>query len=202
MCETAAMTSLESGEGNAVETSTRILDVAERLAQTRGFNGFSYADVAAELGLTKATLHYHYPSKASLGEALIDRYATRFAAALATVDASAVGAPAAVEAYIELYAAVLRGDRMCLCGMLAAEYQTLPAPMQVAVREFFDASEAWLERVLELGRAEGSLHFTGSAREEARLLVGGLEGAMLIARSYGDSARFRVVADRFVAGLT
>ena len=130
---------------------------------------------------------------------MIKRYASRFAAALAAVDVSDVGAPAAVEAYVELYAAVLRGDRMCLCGMFAAEYETLPAPMQVAVREFFDANEAWLEGVLERGRASGSLHFDGPAREEARLLIGALEGAMLIARSYGDSTRFRVVADRFVS---
>jgi TetR/AcrR family transcriptional repressor of nem operon len=184
------------------DTATRILDVAERLAQTRGFNGFSYADIAAELGLTKATLHYHFASKAQLGEAVIKRYASRFAAALAAVDPSDVGAPAAVEAYVELYAAVLRGDRMCLCGMFAAEYETLPTPMQEAVREFFDVNEAWLEGVLEQGRARGSLRFEGSAREEARLLVGALEGAMLIARSYGDSTRFHVVADRFVAGLT
>jgi TetR/AcrR family transcriptional regulator, transcriptional repressor for nem operon len=196
------MTRLEGEDRGSDATATRILDVAARLAQTRGFNGFSYADVAAELGLTKATLHYHYPSKARLGEALIKRYASRFAAALATVDASGVGPRAAVEAYIELYAAVLRGDRMCLCGMFAAEYETLPASMQVAVRAFFEASEVWLERVLEIGRAHGALHFSGSAREEARLLVGGLEGAMLIARSYGDSTRFRVVADRLVAGLT
>ncbi|MCY7302072.1 MAG: TetR/AcrR family transcriptional regulator [Thermoleophilia bacterium] len=161
------MTRLESEDGSSVETATRILDVAERLAQTRGFNGFSYANVAAELGLTKATLHYHYPSKARLGEALINRYSTRFAEALAAVDASDVGAPAAVEAYIELHAAVLRGDRMCLCGMFAAEYETLPVPMQVAVCAFFDANEAWPEQVLELGRGDGPLHFSGSACEEA-----------------------------------
>jgi hypothetical protein len=52
-------------------TTTRILDVAERLVQTRGHNGFSYADVASELGITRAALHYHYPGKAELGEALI-----------------------------------------------------------------------------------------------------------------------------------
>lgn len=199
------MTAIGREGGDSVasgETATRILDVAERLAQTRGFNGFSYADVAVELGLTKATLHYHFASKAQLGEALIKRYSSRFAAALAAIDLSDVGAPIAVEAYVELYAAVLRGDRMCLCGMFAAEHDTLPAPMQVAVREFFDANEAWLEGVLEQGRASGSLHFEGPAREEARLFVGALEGAMLIARSYGDGARFRVVADRFVAGLT
>src|SRR5665811_420547 len=69
-------------------TRSRILDTSERLVQVRGFNGFSYADVAAELSLTKASLHYHFPSKAELGEALITRYAERFAQALATIDAN------------------------------------------------------------------------------------------------------------------
>lgn len=71
--------------GNA-DTASRILDVAERLVQSRGFNGFSYADVAAELKLSKASLHYHFPGKAELGEALIARYAARFADALEEID--------------------------------------------------------------------------------------------------------------------
>jgi TetR/AcrR family transcriptional regulator, transcriptional repressor for nem operon len=66
----------ERGRGDA-RTAARILDVAERLAQVRGFNGFSHADIAAELGITKAALHYHFASKADLGEALIGRYATQ-----------------------------------------------------------------------------------------------------------------------------
>ena len=187
--------------GSGTDTATRILDIAERLAQTRGFNGFSYADIASELGLTKASLHYHFPGKAELGEALIDRYATRFAAALASLREQQTDPRVALEAYVELYAAVLRGDRMCLCGMLAAEYETLPASMQAAVIRFFDASEVWLEAVLDRGRREGSLQFAGAARDEARLLVGGLEGAMLVARPYGDSARFRTAADRLIAAL-
>ena len=69
------------------DTATRILDSAESLVQVRGFNGFSYADVAAELAVTKASLHYHFPGKAELGRALIARYATRFNAALAGIDA-------------------------------------------------------------------------------------------------------------------
>jgi TetR/AcrR family transcriptional repressor of nem operon len=186
---------------SGTDTATRILDVAERLAQTRGYNGFSYADIAGELGLTKASLHYHFAGKAELGEALIDRYASRFAAALDSLGAQQNDPRGALEAYVELYAAVMRGDRMCLCGMLAAEYETLPAPMQAAVIRFFDASEVWLEAVLDRGRDEGALQFAGAAREEARLLVGGLEGAMLVARPYGDIARFRVVADRLIAAL-
>ena len=68
------------------DTATRILDVAERLVQVRGFNAFSYADVAAELQITKAALHYHFASKADLGSALVARYTGDFIDALEGID--------------------------------------------------------------------------------------------------------------------
>ncbi len=184
-----------------VDTATQILDVAERLAQSRGFNGFSYADIAAELRLTKAALHYHFAGKAELGEALIGRYSARFAAALEGLDTSASGAPAKLEGYANLYLDVLRDQRMCLCGMLAAEYQTLPQRMRDAVIHFFDANEAWLQGVVDQGQHEGTLSAAGSAQEIARAIVGGLEGAMLVARSYGDVARFQAAMTHLLAGL-
>jgi len=186
---------------NDAGTASRILDVAERLVQVRGFNGFSYADVAAELAITKAALHYHFASKADLGAALIARYAARFGAALAKVDAGGTPASAKLAGYAGLYVQVLRSRRMCLCGMLAAEYQTLPQPMQDSVIRFFDQNETWLQDVLEQGRADGSLRFAGSARDTARMIVGGLEGAMLVARPYGDIARFQAAAANMLAGL-
>jgi TetR/AcrR family transcriptional regulator, transcriptional repressor for nem operon len=182
-------------------TASRILDVAEGLVQVRGFNGFSYADIAAELQITKAALHYHFAGKADLGEALIARYAARFAEALAAVDNGSAAASARLAGYAGLYLQVLRNRMMCLCGMLAAEYQTLPQPMQDAVISFFDQNESWLEGVLEQGRADGSLRFAGSARDTARMVVGGLEGAMLVARPYGDIARFQSAAANLLAGL-
>ncbi len=183
------------------DTPSAILDVAERLVQSRGFNGFSYADVAEELAVTKAALHYHFAGKAELGEALISRYAARFAAALVDIDAGVAPAPTKLEAYADLYLGVLRDKRMCLCGMLAAEYQTLPKPMRDSVISFFDDSEAWLEKVLEQGRQEGSLGFTGATNETARMIVGALEGAMLVARPYGDISRFQATAARLMADL-
>jgi TetR/AcrR family transcriptional regulator, transcriptional repressor for nem operon len=183
-------------------TAGRILDVAERLVQVRGFNGFSYADIASELHITKAALHYHFASKADLGEALIGRYAVRFSAALDAVDNDGTGAGAKLAAYARLYQRVLTDRKMCLCGMLAAEYQTLPQPMRDAVISFFDHNEAWLAGVLEQGRDEGSLQFAGSAQDTARMIVGGLEGAMLVARPYGDVARFQAAASSLLAGLS
>src|SRR4051794_37071836 len=125
------------GQRDVPDTASRILDVAERLVQIRGFNGFSYADVASELRVTKASLHYHFPGKAELGEALIRRYAERFAHALGAIDGGGGDARAKLEAYADIYADVLRDQRMCLCGMLAAEYDTLPTPMRDAIIAFF-----------------------------------------------------------------
>jgi TetR/AcrR family transcriptional repressor of nem operon len=184
-----------------VDTATQILDAAERLVQERGFNGFSYADVAQELGVTKAALHYHFPGKAELGDALIERYAKRFGEALVSVDARDIDAADKLRAYAQLYAEVFSDDRMCLCGMLAADYATLPQPMRDRVVRFFDDNEVWLARVLEQGRAKGSLRFQGSARSVARTIVGGLEGAMLVARPYGDIKRFRSAASLLIDGL-
>jgi TetR/AcrR family transcriptional repressor of nem operon len=90
---------------------------------------------------------------------------------------------------------------MCLCGMLAAEYQTLPAPMQGAVVRFFDDNEAWLAGVLEDGRRAGSVRSDGDARDAARMIVGALEGAMLVSRLHADPARFSEAADRLLASL-
>jgi TetR/AcrR family transcriptional repressor of nem operon len=176
-------------------TADQILDVAERLAQTRGFNGFSYADVATELGITKPALHYHFATKADLGRALIERYAAAFARALASIEASGLQPAAQLERYVRVYADVLSHQRMCLCGMLAAEYTTLPEPMKRAIQKFFDDNEAWLARVLEHGKRSGALTLAGKPVEAARALTAGLEGAMLVARSYGDaSPRFAASA--------
>jgi TetR/AcrR family transcriptional repressor of nem operon len=182
-------------------TAERILDVAEALVQSRGFNGFSYADVAESLGISKAALHYHFPGKAELGEALIARYASRFGDALVAVDRDEPDGPAKLRAYARLYADVFQDDRMCLCGMLAADYATLPDPMRERVVRFFDDNERWLARVLEAGRSDGTLRFHGSPRSVARTLVGGLEGAMLVARPYGDIRRFRAAAALLIDGL-
>jgi TetR/AcrR family transcriptional repressor of nem operon len=183
------------------DTASRILDVAERLVQSRGFNGFSYADIAAELKISKASLHYHFPGKAELGEELIRRYSARFADAIETIDSRGGGAPAKLDAYAGIYADVLRDRRMCLCGMLAAEYDTLPKPMRDAIVAFFDDNEAWLTAVLEQGKEEGALSLNGSTSDAAQAIVSGLEGALLIARPYGDIARFKAAATRLLESL-
>jgi TetR/AcrR family transcriptional repressor of nem operon len=182
-------------------TRNRILDIAERLVQQRGFNGFSYADVARELGLTKPALHYHFANKSDLGTALITRYTDRFLAALALFDAERASGAAKLEGYVDLYRQVVREERMCLCGMLAAEYRTLPDAMGTAVRRFFDDNERWLDAAMTEGERDGTLTAVRDARAAARMVISCLQGATLVSRPYGDTAHFEAAAQQLLAGL-
>jgi TetR/AcrR family transcriptional regulator, transcriptional repressor for nem operon len=194
----------KGGSSSRAGTSTRlrILDVAEKLAQTRGFNGFSYADIAEQLLVTKASLHYHFPQKADLGRALIERYHVAFLQALEEIDRQAREANEKLRRYVGLYDSVVRNNRMCLCGMFAAEYATLPTAMQDELRRFFDTNDVWLAAVLEHGRRAGKLAFRGPSKQRARSLVGALEGAMLVACAYGDNRRFQSAAKQVLADLS
>ena len=98
-----------------------------------------------------------------------------------------------------LYADRLNGRRVCLRAVLVAEYETLPEPMRRAIDRFFSDSEEWLATVLERGRAGGSLSFEALPRDTAGMIIGGLVGAMLLARSNNDVNRFRSAARLLLA---
>lgn len=187
---------------STLDTATRALDAAERLVQTMGFNWFSYADIAKELNIRKASLHHHFPAKSDLGTALIVRYRERFSVELRRIGDSRTAATGKLAGYVKLYESVLRGERMCLCGMLAAEYASLPVSMQTEIRHFFDLNQQWLAGVVEEGRQANLFHNRGTANEIASMLLSALEGAMLVARPYGDLARFASAAEQILESLT
>ena len=187
------------GTARAAGTAARILDIAERLVQSRGYNAFSYADVAHAVGIRKASLHYHFATKADLGQALVTRYRRAFLEALRGIEAREAAASERLREYVALYDAVLRRKRMCMCGMLATDAATLPRAMRESVSEFFDENVSWLARVLEQGRKRRELRFEGAAASMAAFFVSTLEGAMLIAHGSGHHDRFASAARRLLA---
>lgn len=183
-------------------TREQILDLAQRLVQTRGYNGFSYGDIASALRIQKASVHHHFATKADLGKAMLERYRESFGALLKAIDTKEKNAKAKLKRYAKAFADTLKEDnRMCVCGMLAADFTTLPKAVRNEVRVFFDDNEKWLERVLEKGRKQRQLKFEGQAKIAARRLLSSLEGAMLVARSYQDPTRFDSVAQPLLAAM-
>ncbi len=183
-------------------TATRILDIAQRIVQMRGFNAFSYADVAEVMNVTKASLHYHFPSKAILGEALIQRYIADFRVALASLERNSPSTAQQLYGYASIYQSVLADHRCCFCCMLSADYMTLPPPMQAGVRMFFTYNRTWLSAVLDRGKADGELDFAAPTEDVADFIVAALEGAMLTCWVEGGAPRFARIAQRVLAAVS
>ncbi len=184
-----------------MDTREQILESAKRLVQQRGFNGFSYADIAEEVGIRKASLHHHFPAKTDLGLALIETYSVESEAALGRIGAEQKTAPAKLMAYIGLYRAALEANRMCLCGILASEALTLDDAMRPGIHRFFTRNIEWLAEVLAEGKSQGVFAFEGSAADHARVVLSSLQGALMIARACGDHDAFARMGAMLMSSL-
>jgi TetR/AcrR family transcriptional repressor of nem operon len=174
------------------DTRGELLDAAECLVRTRGYNGFSYRDLAEQIGIKTASIHYHFPTKADLGEAVVETERERFAKVLARLDAEEKDPRRRLKRFVELFQAktIDCGNRMCLGAMLAVEQDTLPDAVGQAARQLFADKEAWLAKLLEEGRKQRRFRFKGSPEVTARAVFGALEGALLTARAFHDVRRF------------
>lgn len=184
------------------DTAAQILDVAQEFVQLRGFNAVSYSDISRRLGIRNASIHYHFPSKTDLGAALVRRYRERLSTQLAAISARRLALPARLDAYLLAYRDVVHPDgRICLCTVLANDFNTLPPTMQAEVAQFFDINRRWLADTLTEGQQSGELKVTQTPEEAAALLLAGLEGAMLLARASGDTAQFEPLARSLLHNL-
>jgi TetR/AcrR family transcriptional regulator, transcriptional repressor for nem operon len=166
-----------------VDTASAIVDLAEELVLDRGFNGFSYADIAAELGIRNAAIHYHFRSKCDLGVAVTRRARERFSFWARKLDASGAGPVERLDAFFRRYLRHLEhGRRVCLGGALETDYATLPEPMQDEARAFVAAVLSWWETLLEEGRTQGVFSFPGEARDQAVVVMSTLQGALQTSR--------------------
>jgi TetR/AcrR family transcriptional repressor of nem operon len=185
------------------ETRSQILDVAEQLAQSRGFNAFSYRDIAQQVGIRPPSIHYHFASKDDLGVSLVERYRNNFAEGRTRIDRRAKSAGDRLRRFAGLFRnTLMHENRICLCGMLSAEFATLTPAIQKQVRLFWKDNEHWLTNTLDDGQASGALKLKGDTSARAKLFLAGLEGAMLAARVAGDLSHFDDILDVLLKDLT
>ncbi len=156
-----------------------------------GYDGFSYADLAQEVGIRKASIHHHFPTKASLAEALLERYRRRFAATLDSIATRHATAGKRLRAYLKTYRDALAGGEMvCLCVAFSPGRDSLSDPVLDELKIFEEQSIAWLTEVFELGRTDGSISSVAAPQAEAAACLALLEGAQLLARAGKNVSRF------------
>ncbi|NVZ99064.1 TetR/AcrR family transcriptional regulator [Pseudomonas gingeri] len=182
------------------DTRQTILQAAQTVVQARGYNALSFRELAKDVGIKSASIHYHFPTKGDLGAALARRY-TEGAVVLFEQFLTASREPSSMlKEYTAVFRAALEnGNRMCLCGILAAEHHDLPPEVQVEVKAFTDANIAWLTRVLALEQADAQPE---ALRQQAFSIFAAIQGAQLVSRGRNDIAIYdQLIGSYRLAGL-
>lgn len=183
-----------------MDTKQTILQAARRVVQARGYNALSFRELAKEVGIKSASIHYHFPTKGDLGAALARRYTDDTRGYLDQLLAESQDPAAMMKAYTAAFRAALENDnRMCLCGILAAEHHDLPAEVRVEVDGFTDANVQWLAKVLALKQSD----IQPEALERQALSVfAAIQGAQLVSRGRNDISVYDQMIESYrVAGL-
>ncbi len=181
-----------------------ILDIAENLIQTQGYNAFSFRDIAAAAGIKTSSIHYYFPAKADLGKAVVTRHIEILHTELIKLlENKAISYKKKINLFLDSIITNTYGDnkKMCLGGMLASDVLTLPESIQLEVRAFFNRLQKWLEQLLTQGKTAGDFHFTGTAKKEAEFILALLEGSLLLARLFQDEGRLHLARKQIEAHL-
>lgn len=173
------------------DTRTALLNAAERHARTRGFDGFSYADLAEDVGIRKASIHHHFPTKAALSVALMQRYYDDIEAACERIDATKKTAGERLGALVDHYQMALNGgESLCLCVSFSASPDSLPQEVTVKIGQFRAMILDWLAKVFEDAAEDGSIMCVQDSKAEAAAVLPLLEGAQLAARAQEKPALY------------
>lgn len=168
--------------------------MAEALLQDKGFNGFSYAHIATELGVKNAAIHYHFPTKEALGVAVVKRYRDRFQLWINNSRVKNLSPDKKLNWFFSIYTD-MRADKgkVCLVGSMEAEFNSIPSGLQTEVEALHKELLAWLQATLKEGRDAGAFHFHGEPADRAALILSSLQGALQMARALGTSKFHAVV---------
>lgn len=167
-----------------------ILISAEARMRRGGFHGFSFREIAADVGIKSASVHYHFPTKADLGVSLMRNYQEQMLAAFGDPKDSRTLADK-LGALRGAYERKLSKTGICLCGILAAEHASLPEPVGEALKDYFVACRNWLISAFVKSKA-------GEPEKRALVFSSAVQGALLMSHAMGDPALFNHLAEEAI----
>jgi len=167
-----------------------LLKVAEDKVRKGGYDNFSFREIANEVGIKSASVHYHFPTKADLGAELAHQYTEDFLAALGDIDSIKARGENPIDVYKKIFKhALVTDNKMCLCGLLGAQNESLPEKVQIEVKRFFDENLAWL-------KAAHTANGKPNPSQAAITTVSLLEGAMMISKALNDHSYFTLATEQ------
>jgi len=182
----------------------KILMTADALMVQRGYSAFSYADIAKVVGIRKASIHHHFPTKEGLAVAVLQAHRKKVIEGMEALDSQIESPLERIQTYLQYWEGCIRGKTVsfCVAALMGAEMPSLPEDVQAEVRLHFNALANWLERTLEAGVKKRVIQLQGSAATEAQTLMAVLHGSMLSARALDDCEVFKTTTDAAVMRIS
>lgn len=185
-----------------MDTKTALLISAETAIRSRGFDAFSYADLSADVGIRKASIHHHFPTKAELGLSVLKRYSDAVFAHLDRLSIPENSAAERLGGYVRMYRDALSGgNTLCLCVALSVGRDSLSPQTLEGLNRFHTNSCAWLTDQFQLAQNDGSIRGSQEPAGEAIQCLALVEGAQLLAHAAHDPSRFDQATRHFLDRL-
>ena len=182
-----------------IDRKEEILEAATELLQTRSFSSFSYADLSGRIGISKASIHHHFPTKEKMACALVERCRESQRRLLVDLDQQHEDPWQRLETFLGgLGALADSGSKICPMGCLRIEHNVIGESIRDELHQYHELGLRWLARLLEEGRAKGQMIFPGTPDAQATLINAALQGALQNARAEG-SDQFHIVMDQLKA---
>jgi TetR/AcrR family transcriptional repressor of nem operon len=177
------------------DTRGQIMDVAEQLLLERGYAGFSYQDIAAAVGIRKASIHHHFAAKEDLGAAIVKRARERLLSSRGAVATTAPEIQKQFDRFLRFFEKLaMQGDRLCIGGRLSADLAVLPEAVRDPFRGFIVDNGDWLAELFAAGQRHGVFKRDADPADQALMFGAAVQGAVQVARSRGDAEFFRRIA--------
>lgn len=177
------------------DTRQAVMMAARSMVQARGYNSLSFRDLAKEVGVKSSSIHYYFPTKGDLGATLAHEYTDEFLEYLNQVLNASKDRRSCIKSYVEVFRATLvRENRMCMGGIMAAEYADLAPEVRVEVLRFTNKLVDWITTVLALDAQD--LDAEG-LRKWALAIFAAVEGAQLVARGCEDVQVYDDILDAY-----
>ena len=176
-------------------TATRIRETAHDLIAERGYFGFSYADIAEKVGIRKASIHHHFPSKVDLVVATLKEYRAKLVEAAGGLDLNVADPLQRLKLYVQHWAECVKSNNrpICIAALLSTELPALPEEIQVEVQLHFKYLVSWVKATLKEGASRGNIRLEHSVEVEAQSFVALVHGAMISARALGSADVFNSI---------
>lgn len=164
-------------------TRERLLNEAENLMRAKGYSAFSYADLSKIVGITKASIHHHFPTKDILGEQVVVQAFSDTQRQFEQIEATEKLAEKRIAAYVGLFLQSYRASLLPLCCVLSADTANLPPNVTEQTSRYFDMQIAWLTKIVQGGVDAGEFFPHTAPSDMALIIINLCEGASVVARA-------------------